>query len=315
MNANDDPPMKLPENHAGRVERARLSLEGLAIGDAFGEMLACNCASARQRVERGLMGGPWFHTDDTEMALAIFEALRSRGCIDPDDLALRFADRFRREPERGYGKMARIILRAILAGEHWQRAAAAAFSGTGSMGNGGAMRVAPLGAYFADDLETCLRSEAALSAAVTHAHPEGKAGAIAVAVAAAVAWRLRDQPKERAAAELWQTVSDRTPEGETRIGIARARKLPFITTPQIAAKVLGNGSAVTAPDTVPYTLWCAARHLDDYREALVSTVIGDGDCDTNCAIVGGIVVLYAGRDSIPAEWREARERFDFETEE
>ena len=167
MNANDDPPMKLPENHAERVERARLSLEGLAIGDAFGEMLACNCASARQRVDRGLMGGPWFHTDDTEMALAIFEALRSRGCIDPDDLALRFADRFRREPERGYGKMARIILRAILAGEHWQRAAAAAFSGTGSMGNGGAMRVAPLGAYFADDLETCLRSEAALSAAVT----------------------------------------------------------------------------------------------------------------------------------------------------
>lgn len=57
--------MNLPNNHAERIERARLSLEGLAIGDAFGEMLAYNCAGARQRVERGLMAGPWFHTDVT----------------------------------------------------------------------------------------------------------------------------------------------------------------------------------------------------------------------------------------------------------
>ena len=289
-----------------------MSLEGLAIGDAFGEMLAYNCASARQRVERGLMGGPWFHTDDTEMALSIFEVLQSHGRIDPNELALRFAARFRKEPERGYGTMARVILRAILSGEDWQQAAASAFGGTGSMGNGGAMRVAPLCAYFADDLNTSLRGEAVLSAAVTHAHPEGKAGAIAIAVAAAVAWQLRDRPKDEAAAEMMQEVYDHTPDGETRIGIARALKLPFFTAPQIAARVLGNGSAVTAPDTVPFCVWSAAKHLDDYQEALVSTVTADGDCDTNCAIVGGIVALYAGRDSIPADWRDARERFDFE---
>src|SRR4030095_13763946 len=91
--------MKLPENHAERLAPEQLSLEGLAIGDAFGEMLAYNCAAARQRVERGLMGGPWFHTDDTEMALAIFEVLQSHGRIDPNELALRFAERFRKEPE------------------------------------------------------------------------------------------------------------------------------------------------------------------------------------------------------------------------
>ena len=112
-----------------------LSLEGLAIGDAFGEMLAYNCASARQRVERGLMGGPWFHTDDTQMALSIFEVLQSHGRIDPNELALRVADRFRKEPERGYGAMARVILRAILGGDDWQQAAASAFGGSGSIGN------------------------------------------------------------------------------------------------------------------------------------------------------------------------------------
>jgi ADP-ribosylglycohydrolase len=304
--------VKLPENHSERLDRARISLEGLAIGDAFGEMLAYNCSAARQRVERGLIGGPWFHTDDTEMALAIFDVLQRFGRIDPNELALQFAERFRKDPDRGYGSMARNILRAILAGEHWHTASASAFSGTGSMGNGGAMRVAPLGAYFAEDLDTGLPGESVLSAAVTHAHPEGKAGAIAVAVAAAMAWRLREQPKDRAATELLKAVYDRTPDGETRRGLARAQALSFSTSPQIAGRILGNGSAVTAPDTVPYAVWSAAKHLDNYKEALVCTVTGDGDCDTNCAIVGGIVALYGGRESIPPECREARERFDFE---
>jgi ADP-ribosylglycohydrolase len=304
--------MNLPDNHGERMNRARLSLEGLAIGDAFGEMLAYNCALARRRVEHGLMSGPWFHTDDTEMALSIFEVIERYGRIDPGELALRFAERFRRDPDRGYGTMARVVLRAILAGEDWRRASSAAFGGTGSMGNGAAMRVPPLGAYFADDIDTCLRGEAVLSAQITHAHREGQAGAIAIAMAAAMAWRLRERPKEEAAAELMQAVYDHTPDGETRIGLARALKLPFFTAPQVAARVLGNGSAVTAPDTVPYVVWSAAKNLDDYREALVNTVTGDGDCDTNCAMVGGIVALYAGRESIPAEWQAARERFDFE---
>lgn len=76
--------MKLPDNHTERLERAALSLEGLAIGDAFGEMLAYNCRMARKRVEKGLSAGPWFHTDDTEMALSVYEVLQSKGRIDPD---------------------------------------------------------------------------------------------------------------------------------------------------------------------------------------------------------------------------------------
>jgi len=301
----------LPENHDERLTRAFLSLEGLAIGDAFGEMLAYQCASARERVERGLSAGPWFHTDDTEMALSLFETLKFCGRVDANDLALRFAERFRRDPERGYGSMARQILKKILAGQPWKEAADSAFGGTGSMGNGAAMRVAPLGAYFAEELETELRAEAILSAITTHSHREGQAGAIAVAVAAAMAWRLRGQPKDAAAAELLRIVYERTPPGETRVGLARACDLSFTTSAPLAGRILGNGSAVTAPDTVPFAIWSAARHLDNYQEALVETVIADGNCDTNCAIVGGIVALFAGRESIPADWREAREPFDF----
>jgi ADP-ribosylglycohydrolase len=80
-----------------------------------------------------------------------------------------------------------------------------------------------------------------------------------------------------------------------------------------AARVLGSGFLVTAPDTVPYALWSATQHLDNYVEAIVETVAGDGDCDTNCAIVGGIVALHVGMDAIPADWRMAREPFTIET--
>ena len=127
-----------------------------------------------------------------------------------------------------------------------------------------------------------------------------------------MAWRLRGQPAEAAGAELLRATYDRTPEGETRRGIGHALRLPFFTSALLAAKVLGTGSQVTAPDTVPYCVWSAAKHLADYKEALVSTATGDGDCDTNCAIVGGIVALYVGKAGIPADWRAARERFDFE---
>ena len=71
--------------------------------------------------------------------------------------------------------------------------------------------------------------------------------------------------------------------------------------------VLGTGSKVTAADTVPFSLWCAARHLGDYEEALWTTVSGLGDRDTTCAIVGGIVALSCDPTVIPAAWFAARE--------
>lgn len=46
------------------------------------------------------------------------------------------------------------------------------------------MRVAPVGAFFADDMDLVV-SQARASAEVTHAHNEAIVGAIAVAVAAA----------------------------------------------------------------------------------------------------------------------------------
>ena len=280
-------PEHMHTDHARRLDNALLSLDGLSVGDAFGQLLSTQARSVRRVLERGaLPNSKWWHTDDTQMAMAIVEELAANHQIIPVSLAHRFTQRYLADPGRGYGKGARMQLEEMAAGEPWQKTSAAAFNGRGSKGNGGAMRVAPLGAYFADDLERLVDASKA-SSIITHHHPEGVAGSIAIAVAAACAWNSKGLSIEQARDALWKNVMTWTPE--------------------FAARLLGSGFLVTTPDTVPFALWCAARHLNNYQEALIATLEGDGDCDTNCAIVGGIVVLHAGRESIPAQWLSSRE--------
>jgi ADP-ribosylglycohydrolase len=301
---------RIPVDHGERMQRALLSLEGLAIADAVGEMLAYRHYQAPGIIEKGLPAGPWFRTDDSEMAISIVEGLKLYGYVHQDALARRFAWRYEREPDRGYGKMTRIQLNEINRGGNWRQGAANAFGGQGSMGNGGAMRVAPLGGYYADDLKRAA-DEARASALVTHTHPEGVAGTIAVAIAAAVAWKTRNTPKVQHVKTLFDAVLEFTPESKTRRGLLIASQTPANVAVEAVAKSLGNGSQVTAPDTVPFALWSAANHLNDYVTALKQTIVAGGDCDTNAAIVGGIVALSTGRDSIPVEWRQHKEPLPF----
>jgi len=297
----------LPSDHAARVERMKLSLDGLGLGDALGEMLSYQAQAAPRRLaENNLPGGPWFHTDDTEMAISIVAVLKSHGFIHQDALSKRFARRFEHDPERGYGSMTRIQMQQIMAGAKWRDTAANAFGGQGSMGNGSAMRVAPLGAYFAEDLDRCVE-QARASSLATHTHPEGVAGAIAVAVAAAMAWQLRTDTKTDRAWRFFDAVLHHTPESRVRRGILVASTTPSESPVTDVARALGNGSLVTAPDTVPFCLWMATHHLNRLVDALGRTISVGGDCDTNAAIVGGIVALSSGRESIPADWLQARE--------
>lgn len=299
------------EKHETRMNRALTSLLGLAIGDGIGEMFFTQPFTAPDRItRRALISGPWFHTDDTEMALSIFETLEHHGFLQQDSLSRRFARRYDREPLRGYGSKMILQLMQVLAGEPWQLAATSVFQGEGSMGNGSAMRVAPLGAYFADDLEAVGR-EAALSSQVTHTHPEGVAGAIAIAIAAAVAAENPCPSREAFRERMFAAALNFTPPSKVRSGIELARSIPLEADPMAVGRTLGNGSLITAPDTVPYALWCAARHIDDSPMALATSICTGGDCDTNAAIVGGIVACAVGREGIPKEWQTEMEPLKF----
>ena len=286
-------------------ERARLSLEGLSVGDAFGECFFGDTHMTVERIRRrDVPPPPWKYTDDTEMALSIVRQLEDHGTIEQDTLALQFAQGM--HVDRGYGQGTYAILSGVLEGRSWRQLSRSGFRGMGSFGNGAAMRSAPLGAYFADQPLHTIVEQARLSAEVTHAHPEGVAGGVAVAVAAALAWQ-RHQAREPLGTDWLRSVCAAVPAGYTRDAIDTALTVGANVSIVEAAKALGNGSGVTAPDTVPLCLWVAAHRAPAFEDALWTTVAALGDRDTTCAIVGGIVALTAGWNGIPATWRAARD--------
>jgi ADP-ribosylglycohydrolase len=280
-----------------RLNRARVALEGLSVGDAFGSFFEFNTETVRLIEERKLPPTPWSYTDDTNMALSVYENLRLHGAVDQDALAASYVAHF--DAERNYGVGVRQMLTRMSNGEGWQTVAKEMFFGEGSFGNDAAMHTALIGAYFADDLDKVIE-QAKRAAEVTHTHPQGIAGAIAVAVAAACVW---DASKP----DLIAAVLPHVPAGEVRDGIQRAYELPSGTTAQTAAEALGNGSRASVQDTVPFVLWCAKEHMGNYEEAIWQAASALGDVDTICAMVGGIIVAHTGTTGIPDEWRQYRE--------
>ncbi|MEY9947560.1 ADP-ribosylglycohydrolase family protein [Kitasatospora sp. GAS1066B] len=288
----------LPCDH---IAIARDALNGLATGDAFGAQFFVpdNLPALRGRQ---LPPPRWPWTDDTEMACTVYRNVMRSGEIDQDALVRSFAQRH--DFDRGYGPAMNRLLRLVRQGEPWRELAAGLFDGQGSWGNGAAMRVAPLGAWFFLDPDR-VPGQAALSAEVTHTHSEAVAGAVAVALAAC--WAARGRTEPVTGADLLDAVLAHTPRSRVRDGIAEARTLLDQPHVELAAHRLGNGRQVSAVDTVPFTLWCAARHLTDFEAALWATASAGGDVDTTCAIVGGIVASRVGTEGIPLAWRSSVE--------
>ncbi|RFU40838.1 ADP-ribosylglycohydrolase family protein [Actinomadura logoneensis] len=281
-----------------RLLRARGSLLGLALGDALGSQFFV--PSNRPHLDaRSLPPSPWQWTDDTEMACSVYLVLAVHGGVEQDALAASFAERH--DFDRGYGPATNRMLRLVREGGDWRELAAGPFDGSGSWGNGAAMRVAPLGAYFADDPAEAAR-QAALSATVTHTHPEAVAGAVAVAVAAALAASGPRRP-----GPFIDGVLEFVPAGTVRDGLQEARRLLTLSDAETVARVLGNGRAVAAHDTVPFAVWAAARNLGDFERAFWTTASAGGDVDTTCAIVGGIVASGMEPGRLPEAWRAAVE--------
>jgi ADP-ribosylglycohydrolase len=290
--------------HLRGLERAKQSLQGLSVADAFGSHFEAWRAGINQNYirQRRMPDSLWHFTDDTEMALSIYAILRRFEMISQNDLAASFAEHF--DESRAYGTGAIKLLKSIRAGEDWRIASKDLFRGEGSFGNGAAMRAAPIGAYFAENLDELIKN-AKLSAEVTHSHPEGIAGAIAVALAASVSNQLQN-PIDLKISDFFDRILTYIPESELRDNCVLARNLAENISTDEAAKQLGNGRNVTAMDTVPIALWVAFKHLDNFEEAMWQLASIGGDVDTTCAITGGIIAAFS-LDSIPNSWIAQRE--------
>lgn len=283
-----------------RIYYAKRALDGVALGDCFGQTFFVADEIARQRIsDREILNKQWRFTDDTVMAIGIYCVLEKYGEINQDELARIFAENYALDWHRGYGGMAHSILSSIGEGQDWRKVSSEVFDGTGSMGNGAAMRVAPIGAYFADDMDKVLYNARA-SAEITHAHIEGIAGAMAVATASALLLNKKLGHYSGEGKIFLHDVADRLPESDTKNKILSALSIEKDSSIDAVVSMLGNGMKLTAQDTVPFCLWCAAYFYTSLEEALWTAVSALGDRDTICAMVGGMVSLFA--DDVPQQW-------------
>jgi len=296
-----DPSVSLASSSSpdARLDRALASLRGLAVGDALGSQffVPVNYPLLKRRE---LPPGLWQWTDDTETASSVVAVLAAHHRIDQDALAHSFA--VHHDFDRGYGPAVNRLLRLVREGGDWRELSAALFDGQGSWGNGAAMRIAPLGAWYADDPEQATH-QAEISAYPTHQHREAVVGAMAVAAAAALAAAPGGPPS---AGELLDGVIALVPKSAVGAGLRRARDMLDYADPGTVAAVLGCGRRTSAHDTVPFALWSAARGLGDYEGAFWATSQVGGDVDTNCAIVGG-VIAGGKAGAPPAGWVEQTE--------
>ncbi|MBX7218975.1 MAG: ADP-ribosylglycohydrolase family protein [Blastocatellia bacterium] len=205
-------------------------------------------------------------TDDTVLTVAIAHAIL-RG--EPYATALK---RFGRQyPQAGYG------------GTFYNWMLSDSYNPYHSWGNGSAMRVSPV-AWAFESFEKTL-DEARQSAEVTHNHPEGIKGALAVAAAIFMA-------RSGEAKTLIREVISRA------YGYDLNRTLDEIR-PTYHFDVACQGSV---PESI-----IAFLESDSYEDAVRKAVSLGGDSDTMACIAGAIAEAFYGE--IPAEIaREIRSR-------
>lgn len=229
------------------------------IGALFGDVVGSVFEHAPHKsIDIPLFDADSCCTDDTVLTIATAHAILTGTPFV--DAYRKFANRW---PDAGYGDTFREWMRRRNAGPY------------GSWGNGSAMRVSPVAWAF--DSESDVLRESERSAAVTHDHPDGIAGAQAVALAVFLArtGASKDAIRERIARDFGYALHTTTDaiRPTYRFDVSCAGSLP---------------QAIVA-----------FLDAESVEHAVRLAVSLGGDADTQASIAGAIAEAYFRR--IPAE--------------
>jgi ADP-ribosylglycohydrolase len=181
------------------------------------------------------------------------------------------------------------------------------------------MRAAPVGLFFADDVDRLVRVAAAQSS-LTHRHPTGIASS--VAAAAPVAFALREGTTEGMVAFTRACVEKLDAALLVEVGCA----------PELAEKV-GNremlaaldgvlrekdneaedvcsllGGAWVGEEAVATALWCVLRARGGFKESVLRGANSSGDSDSIACIAGSITGALVGARGLEADWASRVEK-------
>jgi poly(ADP-ribose) glycohydrolase ARH3 len=280
---------------------------GSALGDAIGELAFHN--SSMDRLSRKLdLVKELIYTDDTAMAIGVAESLVERGYLDPEHIGKTFRQNFERESWRGYASgpptiFARVQQKKLT----YVEAAKSLFGGRGSLGNGAAMRVAPVGLVYHDSLDLFEKVE--ISASVTHAHPVGIDGAAVQAKAVAQAMNL-DRENEFLPEKFLNNLIDfaRTPQMKNKLLLVQ-KMIAENVSPMRAALEIGR--SVTAQESIPFAIFSFLLHPRSFEDCLFCSILNGGDRDTLGAMACAISGAYLGIEALPRIWLQKLENRDY----
>jgi ADP-ribosylglycohydrolase len=314
----------------------------LAYGDALGaptEFLSV--AAIVDRYGPGgpsdLTGDPALVTDDTQMTIAVADALYTAsqdGPLSPERVEPLLRDRFVRwwsspENNRAPGATCMHACEQLSTGVPWQQA-----TGMPSKGCGANMRVAPVG-LLPGIGNSELAALAQFQAALTHGHPTGLAASELTAFT--VRW-LRDgmAPTDLPAALRDRCASQRTTYREDWLGDLW-RHDPQRTSPTdfialgwdecVAAlddldaalaspdrdrdPCLVTGEGWVAEEALVTALQCFLLFPDEPVSALTRGAVTSGDSDSIACLAGAFAGAAHGFDVWPSEWAD---RIEYRTD-
>lgn len=243
---------------------------------------------------RNLEPGQW--TDDTALALATLQSLIVSRTLDLPDIKERMVSAYNMEPFRGYGPNTRKVLEGKRPSVR-------------SVGNGAAMRIAPVALFFHDDL-AALREGVEKVGRITHISTDSIDGAQAVAFAIARAVRGELVPGSL----IGETIEYLGPNADMSYKLGEVRELledQRIGTDDALEHIGTRGLALESVGSAFYSF---LKSPPDFYESVIRAVNAGGDTDTIGCLTGYLSGAYNGDSRIDRKWLgrlEARSELEY----
>ena len=278
---------------------------GSVIGDSWGARYEGSYHDSVRVEDFDLVGGRY--TDDSEMMKGVLESIcANKGKFNGPDMAKTFVRNF--DHTRGYGAGAITVLMKIKDGDPWDKPAKEAFYGEGSLGNGAAMRICPIGLLYHDNPKKLIDIADQISM-ITHTHRLGRQGAILQAYAVALA--VESDPRDFEPHDFIEKLK-RIPHKLSPVYQKKLDKIEtYLNSPPPPDRIIRElGVNVTAPDSVPITIYNFLSNSSNFYEVLFSSISCGGDTDTIACMSGAIAGAFLGLRVIPRNWIDIVEDVD-----
>ncbi|XP_008201508.1 ADP-ribosylhydrolase ARH3 isoform X1 [Tribolium castaneum] len=271
-----------------------------------------------------LKGPKRCYTDDTAMMKEVAKTLIDKPEIDYKHMAKLFVKEYFSEPHRGYGQNVVEVFNKLRKTkfEDIYKPAKEQFNGSGSFGNGGAMRIAPVALYFHDNYDAMI-NVAKQSTEITHTNSLGVHGAVLQCIA--VHQALSHDPKTAITPkdfcdELTKKIKVVESENDDGLGLHDQNpyedKLNFVNYflgikchEELDEEVAQNlGNSIAAYDSVPTAIYSFMRAVQNdiptvntdnlFRRTIQYAITLGGDTDTIACMAGAMAGAYLGEEAI-----------------